>query len=112
MSRSPKHIGSYIDSTNNTLVIESYNIGAFIRAITRVCAHDSSLLTSPANKHPHVVYGTHSHAADKICKWTMRSNLANHMTRLGSIFGIESFNFLKNHLYIKEMHNSNSLNNL
>jgi hypothetical protein len=46
----------------------SRSVGAFTRNYADLRA-DSRLLTALANKHPHVIYGTHSHAADEIRKW-------------------------------------------
>jgi len=60
--------------TDNKRVISRRSAGAFTRNYADLRA-DSRLLTALANKHPHVIYGTHSHAADEIRKW-YRENVA------------------------------------
>lgn len=54
----------------------------------REFVRDSRPLTWPSNKHPRVIYGTHSHVADEVCKWIALQDraTARHMTRLRSIF--------------------------
>jgi len=47
--------------TDNKRVISRRSAGAFTRNYADLRA-DSRLLTALANKHPHVIYGTHSHS--------------------------------------------------